>query len=112
MSARRITSVAVMTAAVALATAAPAVAGTGPSVAAGSTAAACEWVVTWPTAGVYELPTRMNPPLKEKHSGDQVGGGFCMTHFNTSEQEWYVSVTCACAEDDIGWMRHNALRPA
>ncbi len=33
-------------------------------------------------------------------------------HFNTSEQELYVSVTCACAEDDIGWMRRNALRPA
>jgi hypothetical protein len=74
--------------------------------------APCEWVVVWPDAGVYEKPTRMNPPLKVKHSGDRVGGGYCMKHYNESEREWYVSVTCTCAADDIGWMRRNALRAA
>jgi len=34
-----------------------------------------------------------------------------MKHFNESEGEWYVAVTCARAEDGIGWMRLNALDP-
>lgn len=93
-----------------LGVAAPAAAGTASTTDVG--VATCEWVVVWPTAGVYEQPTRMYAPLKTKHSGDRVGGGYCMSHYNTSEQEWYVSVTCACAADDIGWMRQNALRPA
>ncbi|MEU6075430.1 hypothetical protein [Micromonospora sp. NPDC047074] len=75
-------------------------------------AAVCEWVVTWPSAGVYESPTRADAPLKVKNAGDRVGGGYCMEHYNTSELEWYVSVACTCASDDIGWMRRNALRPA
>ncbi len=78
----------------------------------GGAITACEWTVVWPTAGVYEKPTRMNPPLKDKHSGDHVGGGYCMSHYNESEGETYVSVTCDCAEDGIGWMRRNALNPA
>ncbi|BCL14562.1 glycosyltransferase [Micromonospora sagamiensis] len=75
-------------------------------------AATCEWVVTWPSAGVYEQPTRMYEPLKVKNAGDRVGGGYCMEHYNTSELEWYVSVSCSCASDGIGWMRRNALRAA
>ncbi|MEH1099594.1 hypothetical protein DER29_6110 [Micromonospora sp. M71_S20] len=75
-------------------------------------AATCEWVVTWPSAGVYEQPTRMDPALKVKNAGDRVGGGYCMEHYNTSELEWYVSVSCSCASDGIGWMRRNALRAA
>ena len=71
----------------------------------------CQWVVRWDDAGVYELPRRDQEPVKTKHRGDQVGGGYCMKHFNESEGEWYVAVTCARAEDGIGWMRLNALDP-
>ncbi|MEU4570275.1 hypothetical protein [Micromonospora sp. NPDC023956] len=100
-----------------LAVATPATAAPGDSVSGqpgGSpiVAATCEWVVTWPSAGVYELPTRQDPALKVKNSGDRVGGGYCMEHYNTSELEWYVSVSCSCASDGIGWMRRNALRAA
>lgn len=84
----------------------------GPLTSAKATTATCEWVVVWSSAGVYEKPTRANPPLKVKHSGDHVGGGFCLQQYNSSEAEWYVSVTCSCAADGIGWMRLNALRPA
>lgn len=62
--------------------------GMGTKGATSALAATCEWVVVWPSAGVYEQPTRMYSPLKVKHSGDRVGGGYCMQYYNGSEGEW------------------------
>lgn len=83
-----------------------------PTTTAAASSPTCEWVVRWDSAGVYELPRRDQDPKKVKHHGDHVGGGYCMREYNAREGEWYVSVTCSCADDRIGWMRRNALDPA
>ncbi|GIF25229.1 hypothetical protein Ate02nite_79590 [Paractinoplanes tereljensis] len=74
-------------------------------------ASPCHWKVVWPSAGVYELPTRGKPPLKTKHSGDVVGP-YCNTQHNATENEAYVMVSTKAATDGIGWMRRAALTPA
>jgi hypothetical protein len=71
----------------------------------------CHWKVTWPAAGVYEDPTRSQPPIKTKHSGDVVGP-HCTTAYNANEHETYVQVQTDKAVDGIGWMRSAALKPA
>jgi hypothetical protein len=69
----------------------------------------CHWKVIWPAAGVYDDPTRSQPPLKSKHSGDIVGP-YCTTQYNAAENETYVQVQTDSAADGIGWMRLPALK--
>jgi hypothetical protein len=72
-------------------------------------AGSCHWKVIWPTAGLYEEPTRDQPALTSKKNGDEVGP-YCTIHYNASENENYVKVQTDKAADGIGWMRTSALK--
>lgn len=91
-------AVAAATTGVVVGTAAPALATT------------CHWVVTWPTAGVYEAANTHSTVVKTKQNGDVVGP-YC----DQVNDPWgtgpMVAVACTCAPNHgTGWMRKDALR--
>ncbi|GIF25230.1 hypothetical protein BJ973_007482 [Actinoplanes tereljensis] len=71
--------------------------------------ATCRWKVKWPSAGIYDNPTRTEDALRSERNGTVVGP-YCETHYNAAEDETYVKVGTDLAADGVGWMRLNALK--
>jgi transcriptional regulator with XRE-family HTH domain len=69
----------------------------------------CRWKVKWPSAGIYDNPTRTGDPLRSERNGT-VMGPYCETRYNAAEDETYVKVSTEAATDGVGWMRLNALK--